>query len=69
MGALRQLRWMDRRRIVHAADADGLQTLQTSYDFAACPLVGGLEAAMSETGYVQENVGKVLIRNNKPVTL
>jgi hypothetical protein len=62
---------MDRRRIVHAADADGLQTLWTPHDFAdcACALERGLEAAASEAGHMQENVGKVLIRSDKPVAL
>ena len=71
VGALRQLRWMDGRRIVHAADADGLQALFTPHDFAdhAGALAGGLEAAASETGHMQENVGKVVIRHDKPVPL
>ncbi len=71
MGALGQLRWMDRRRIVHAADADGLETLGTSHNFAdhACALAGSLKAAASEAGHMQENVGKVRIRNDKPVAL
>ena len=56
---------------VHAADADGLQTLWTSHDFAdcACALEGGLEAAASEAGHMQENFRKILIRNDKPVAL
>jgi hypothetical protein len=60
-GALGQLRWTDRRGIIDAANADGLQTSWTPYDFAnhACALVGGQEPAMSETGHMQENVGKV----------
>ena len=37
MGTLRQLRWMDCRRIVDAADTDGLQTLRTPHDFADRP--------------------------------
>ena len=43
----------------------------TPHDFAdhACALVGSLEAAASEAGHMQENVGKVLIRNDKPVAL
>src|SRR5262249_41370685 len=47
----------------------GLQTLGTPHDFAdyACALAGCLEAAMSETRYMQENVGKVFIRNDKSV--
>ena len=34
MGALGQLRWTDCRGVVHAGDADGLQTLGTLRDFA-----------------------------------
>ena len=43
----------------------------TPHDFAdhPCALGGGLEAAVSEAGHMQENVGKVLIRNDKPVAL
>ena len=57
----RTLRWTDRRGIIDAANADGLQTSWTPYDFAnhACALVGGQEPAMSETGHMQENGGKV----------
>ena len=71
VGALGQLRWMDGRRIVHTADADGLQTLFTPHDFAdrAGALAGGLEAAASEAGHMQENVGKVVIGHDKPVPL
>ena len=71
MGTLRQLRWTDRRRIVDAADSDGLQTLRTPHDFAdrACAFVGGLEAGASQAGHMQENVGQVLIRNDKAVAL
>ena len=60
MGALRQLRRMDCRRIIHAADADGLQkTVWPANDFAdcACALSSGLEATGSEAGHMQENVG------------
>ena len=71
MGALGQLRWTDRRGVVHAEDADGLQSLGTPHDFAdhACALAGGLESAIPEAGHMQENVGKVLIRYYKPVAL
>ena len=45
--------------------------LELSHDFAddACALGGSLEAAASEAGHMQQNVGKVLIRNDKPVAL
>jgi hypothetical protein len=59
MGALRQLRWTDRGRIVHAADADDLQTLRTPHDIAnrAGALVGRLEPAAPEAAHMQENIG------------
>ena len=42
-----------------------------SHDLAdhACALAGGLEATASKAGHMQENFGKVLIRNDKPVAL
>ena len=45
MGALRQLRWTDRRGVIHAENLDGLQTLGTFRDFAddACALARSLE--------------------------
>ena len=71
MGALGQLRRRDCGGVVHAADADGLETLGTPYDFAdhACAFAGSLEAAASKAGHMQENVGKALIRCDKPVAL
>ena len=71
MSTLRQLRWMDCRRIVDATDSDGLQTLLTPHDFAdrACAFIGRLEASASQAGHMQENVGQVLIRNDKAVSL
>ena len=71
MRALLQFRWTDRRRIVHAANADGLQTLRSSHGFAdhASPLVSGLEAVASQAGHMQEDFGKVLLWSDKPVAL
>ena len=45
--------------------------LRTPHDFAdrACAFVGGLEAGASQAGHMQENVGQVLIRNDKAVSL
>ena len=71
MGPLRQLRRMDRRRIVHGADAKRLEALRPAQHLAhhARALVGRLKAVAAQARHVQENVGKIFVRYNKPITL
>ena len=72
MRPLRQLRRMDRRRIVHGSDAKGLQALRPAQHLAYHPraFVGGLESIPPETRHVKENVWKMIfVWNNETITL
>jgi hypothetical protein len=71
MGALGQLRRMDRRRIVHGPNAKGLETLRPAQHLAddARSFVGRLEPVAAQARHMQENVGKVFVRNDESITL
>jgi hypothetical protein len=71
VGPLRQLRGVHRHRIVHLANAEGLQAFRPAQHLAhhARTLVGCLEAIAAQARHVQENVGKIFVRNYEAVTL
>jgi hypothetical protein len=65
------LRRTDRRRFVHADDAEGLQALgavqRLAYDARA--LVSGLETAAAQARDMQENVGHAAVGHDETVPL
>src|SRR5262249_24382098 len=69
--ALRQLRWVDWGALVHAEHAKGLQAPGPFENLAVDPrtLIGGLIASSPETGDVQQDVGKPIVRHNEPISL
>jgi hypothetical protein len=67
MRALGQLRWMNGRALIHAQDAEGLQSAIAFEHFAddARPLICGLIAVAAQHRYMEENVGHPVIRNDE----
>ena len=71
MGPLGELRGMDRRALVHAENAEGLQPFRTAQHLAndPGPLVRRLIAASPQTGDVQQHVRMAIVRNDESVPL
>ena len=72
MGARRRkLSRVDRGRLVHRDDAEGLQALRPLQHLAhdARALVCGLEAVAAQAGNVQQHVRQAVIRNDEAVAL
>jgi hypothetical protein len=72
MGAMRQLRRKDSRRVVHTADSDSLKTLRGLSGFAdnASPFVDGWQTSTSEAVDVQKNFAELLfVWHDKPKAL
>ena len=69
--ALRQLRRVDGRALVHAEDAEGLHALRAAQHLGVdpCSLVGCLVAAGPKAGDVEQDVGKPVVGHDEPVTL
>jgi len=70
VGARRQLRRMDRRRLVHRDDAEALQPFLPLVHLGndARAFIGGLESIAAETRDVQQHVGHAVIRHDEAVT-
>src|SRR4029079_18530114 len=71
IGTLRQLRGMDRGRIVHGTDAERLQALRPAQHLAhhARALVGSLKAVAPQTRHMQENVWKIFVWDDEAIAL
>ena len=67
----RHLRRMDRRRFIHAEDAERLQALGPRQHLAddARAFIGGLIAVAAQAGHVQQHVGHAVVGNDEAVTL
>ncbi len=69
--ALRQLRGVNGRALVHAEHAEGLQPARPLEHLAVHPgtFVGGLVAPRAEAGDVQQHVGKPIVGDDEAITL
>jgi hypothetical protein len=69
VGALRQLRGVDRCALIHAQNAECLQAPGTAKHFAvdACAFIGHLVAASAQASYMKKDVSQTVVRHDESV--